>query len=46
MINLKTIVVKALVANIKISDAILIAAVNAVKENGKALESNKTEVSK
>ena len=51
MIKLKNIILDALVSNIKISDAILIAADNAVKVNGKGSKevvsnSKQTEVSK
>lgn len=51
MLSLKKLIVNALVAEVKITDAILIAADNAVNENSKLddkikSDSNKTEVSK
>jgi len=50
MLNLKKLIIKALVSEIKISDTILIAADNAIRENekghSKVSSSTKTEVSK
>lgn len=45
MLNLKKLIVKALVSEIKISDAILIAANNAVSAND-TLESNQVQQTK
>lgn len=46
MFNLKKLIVDTLVSNIQISDAILIAANNAVKENGKTTEEDNVKFQK